>query len=262
MPPTLPYYRESGSGDTTVFLFHGAYGDGRYFARLQQHLARGGRRVITWDCPGYGESPAPLTATVEGFADRAVALVDEIGSERNIVIGHSMGSLIAPLTVNRAKRAVAGLVLSATSPGFVARSPEDQARFLAERLDPIRNGMTVAEYVPKLLKVMMGPDATGPDVDLVVRVVSEMDTAVFERSLTALTLYDGRPALREVTVPTLLIAGEHDTACPPAGMRVVESLLADVRFHELARVGHYGFAEDFPRFTQVLDSFLQEVDPR
>ncbi|MGX1856665.1 alpha/beta fold hydrolase [Dietzia sp. NPDC055340] len=260
MPTTLPHFREAGEGETTVFLLHGAYGDGRYFRRLQDHLADGGRRVVAWDCPGYGVSASPASATVEGFADAAIGMIDALGTSRNVVLGHSMGSLIAPLAVNATSRTVSGVVLSAASAGFKARTAEDQDRFLHERLDPIRQGMTVAEYAPKLLRKMMGPGAAGKDVDLVVQVISEMDTDVFERSLTALTKYDGRPALRELAVPTLLIAGECDTACPPAGMRVIDDLVADSRFHELSGVGHYGFAEDFDRYSALVDQFLAEVD--
>ena len=120
--------------------------------------------------------------------------------------------------------------------------------------------MTVAEYAPQLLQQMMGPGASGEDVDLVVQVVSEMDTEVFARSLKALTMYDGRPSLRELSLPTLLIAGECDTACPPAGMRGIAELVSDSRYHELSGVGHYGFAEDFDRYSALVDEFLAEVD--
>lgn len=259
MSTALPFFRESGEGATTVFLFHGAYGDSRYFRRLQDQLAASGRRVVAWDCPGYGESEPARSDSVEGFAEAATALIDEVGTDRNVVLGHSMGSLIAPLAVNNARRDVVGVVLSASSPGFELRSKEEQERFIDERLGPIRQGMTVAEYAPKLLQQMMGPSASGNDVDHVIKVVSEMDTAVFERSMKAITSYDGRAALQALSVPTLLLAGEYDTACPPAGMRVMADLVPNVRYEEMSGVGHYGFAEDFDRYYALVDDFLSGV---
>lgn len=148
MSPSLPFHREAGTGDVTVFLFHGAYGDGRYFDQLSNHLVDQGYRVITWDCPGYGSSAPLPESTIETFADAATRLVDALGTDRNVVFGHSMGGLIAPRVANAAAKPVVAMVLSASSPGFKARTPEDQQRFLAERLDPIRNGMSVAEYAP------------------------------------------------------------------------------------------------------------------
>lgn len=259
MSHPLPYFRERGESSTTVFLFHGAYGDGRYFDKLAEHIASRGYRTITWDCPGYGESPVLETSTIETYADAATQLVDELGTEKNVLFGHSMGALISPRVAAQAKANISGVILSAASAGFQARDPEDQKRFLAERLDPIRNGMAVSEYAPGLLKVMMGPGAAGPEVDKVVQVVSEMKTETFERSLTALTLYDGREPLKNLQVPTLLVAGEFDTACPPAGMRKIHDLVPDSKFVEIPGIGHYGFAENFEAYSEPIDSFLDTV---
>ncbi|MCT2061427.1 alpha/beta fold hydrolase [Dietzia cinnamea] len=259
MSTSLSFFRESGDGDSTVFLLHGAYGDSRYFDRLREALAGSGRRVVAWDCPGYGQSAVADVDTVEGFAAAATKLFDEVGTKRNVVLGHSMGSLIAPRAVNDSRRDIAGVILSASSPGLKMRSQEDQDRFIAERLEPIHQGMSVAEYAPALLKTMMGPGASGPDVDHVVTVVSDMDTAVFERSMKALTSYDNRPSLEALTPPTLLLAGEHDTACPPAGMRTMVDIIPNARYEEMSGVGHYGFAEDFDRYFAIVDGFLTEV---
>lgn len=259
MSLTLPFYRERGESSTTIFLFHGAYGDGRYFDKLAEHFADLGYRTVTWDCPGYGESPVLETSTIETYADAATNLVDELGTERNVLLGHSMGALVAPRVAAQAKANIVGVILSAATAGFKTRTPEEQAKFLEERLDPIRNGMAVSEYAPGLLKVMMGPGASGPEVDKVVRVVSEMETETFERSLTAITLYDGREALRNLKVPTLLVAGEYDTACPPAGMRVIHDLVADSTYVEIPGIGHYGFAEDFENYTKPIEQFLSQV---
>lgn len=255
----LPFYREDGSGAVTVFLFHGAYGDGRYFKTLSEHLVAAGYRTIVWDCPGYGGTEPLYESTIESFSEAATALVDELGTEHNILFGHSMGSLIVPRVAVQTKKNILGAVLSAGSPGFKARSPEDQKRFLKERLDPIREGSTVAEYAPTLLKTMMGEGAQGPEVDLVVQVISEMETDVFERSLIALTKYDGRPTLEQVKVPVLLIAGEQDTACPPAGMQVIADHLDNPTLKVIEGIGHYGFAENFDAYTSVIDKFLQEL---
>lgn len=259
MSHPLPYFRERGESSTTVFLFHGAYGDGRYFDKLAEHFVSRGYRTITWDCPGYGESPVLENSTIETYAEAATQLVDEKGTERNVLFGHSMGALISPRVAAQAKADITGVILSAASAGFQARDPEDQKRFLAERLDPIRNGMAVSEYAPGLLKVMMGPDAAGAEVDKVVQVVSEMETATFERSLTALTMYDGREALKNLQVPTLLVAGEYDTACPPAGMKKIHELVENSSFVEIPGIGHYGFAEDFQAYTKPIDAFLDRL---
>lgn len=257
---TLPRHEIAGDGDTTVFLLHGAYGDGRYFAHTRDLLAEAGYRAVVWFCPGYGGTPIPENNSIESHADALTALVRAAGTDRNVVVGHSMGALIAPLaTVN--EPAIHGLVLSGASAGFASRSPEDQKRYLAERLEPIENGQTVAEYVRPLLGSMMGPGASGPLVDHVVQVILAMPTETFAASIRAIAAYDSRPALAEVAVPTLLLAGIEDTACPVAGMRRIHEMIADSQIRELEGVGHYGFAERPEEWHGHLLDFLTRQFP-
>ncbi|MCB1395400.1 MAG: alpha/beta hydrolase [Rhodobacter sp.] len=239
---TLPVYRTRGSGNTTVFLLHGAYGDGRYFDDLANSLAAAGYRVVDWDAPGYGESPASEPATIEAFAEAAQAMIRKEGTATNVVLGHSMGALIGPRLTN-AEDKVNGLILSAGSMGLPSRSPEEQKTFLDERLAPLEQGMTVQEYARPLITHMMAKGASGPLVDKVFEVVLGMRTETFRASLNAITLYDGRSAVASLTKPTLMIAGEFDPACSAAGMQMMHEAAPHSEFHIIEGVGHYGFAE-------------------
>lgn len=257
---TLPAHHITGTGTTTVFLLHGAYGDGRYFDHTRDVLADAGYRVVVWHCPGYGGTPIPADNSIESHAAAVERLVRAVGSEHNVLLGHSMGALIAPLATVR-EATVSGLILSSASAGFASRTPEDQKRYLAERLEPIENGKTVAEYVRPLLGNMMGPGASGPLVDRVVEVILSMPTETFAASIRAISAYDSRPALGEVAVPTLLLAGTEDTACPVAGMRTIQKMIPGSELHELQGVGHYGFAERPEEYHGHVLDFLRRRFP-
>jgi pimeloyl-ACP methyl ester carboxylesterase len=256
MSDVLADHQICGEGEVTVFLLHGAYGDGRYFSHTRDVLVAAGYRVVVWDCPGYGRSPIPDDSGIEAHATAAAELVTAVGGTRNVLLGHSMGGLIAPRAALLVPERVVGVVLSCTSAGIVTRSAEEQKRFFAERVDPITDGQSVGEYAPGLLKTMMGPGAAGPLVDTVVSVVCEMRTETFKASMRAIATYDGTEALRQLRVPVLLIAGELDPACPPDGLRYMSTLIADNELHEIAGVGHYGFAERPDEYHPLLLSFL------
>ncbi len=256
----LPEYKVIGNGGTTVFLLHGAYGDGSYFENTAKVLAGDGYRVVVWNCPGYGNSPAPVDASIEAFAAAASTLVKAEATTINVVLGHSMGGLIGPRLAN-IEPLVDGLVLSAASAGFASRTPEDQKRYLAERLQPIEEGQSVAEYVRPLLKSMMGPGAQGQLVDHVFEVILAMKTETFANSIRAISAYDGRQALKDVAVPTLLLSGTADTACPVGGMRKMAEVIDDSRIYEMEGVGHYGFAERPDEYHAELLKFLQQRFP-
>lgn len=253
----MPQYERFGSGDTTVFLLHGAYGDGRYFADLAGRLVDSGYRVIVWDCPGYGLSEPVEKPSIETFTQAAINLIEHEKTATNIVLGHSMGALIAPLLSTQCA-AVNGVILSAGSPGFVARTPEDQKIYLKERLEPIENGMSVSDYAKPLIKYMMAEHSKGELVDQVFDVVLSMKTETFATSIRAISAYDSRPALRAMTVPTLLLAGSDDPACTANGMRGMSEIVQDSEFHILDAVGHYGFAEKSSEYYTVVLGFLKK----
>ncbi|MDR7084131.1 pimeloyl-ACP methyl ester carboxylesterase [Arthrobacter ginsengisoli] len=257
MTETLPEYRVSGAGDTTIFMLHGAYGDGRYFANTAAYLAEAGYRVVVWNCPGYGQDETPADFSIDYAGNAARALIEAEGTGTNILLGHSMGALIAPNAAMKSNGRVHGIILSGASIGFQNRTPQDQARFLKERIAPItEQGMTVQEYAPSLLKTMMAPDAKGHLVDLVYKVISEMKTDAFMASMKALTEYNNTPATKAINVPTLLLSGEFDTACPPAGMEKLAAIIPDSEYHMIRDAGHYAFAEQVDAYHAHLIDFL------
>ncbi|MCW2093055.1 UNVERIFIED_ORG: pimeloyl-ACP methyl ester carboxylesterase [Rhodococcus erythropolis] len=256
MSESLPRHRIDGDGDTTVFMFHGAYGDGRYFGNTGDYLVSAGYRVVVWDCPGYAGSVVEYGTAITDHAKAAADLVRAVGSQSNILLGHSMGGMIAPAAAALLGDSAQAVVLSATSSGLQTRNPEARQSFIDERVTPISQGKTIGEYAPGLLATMMGPGAAGPLVDRVIEVVTEMPSEVFLSSMDAIIAYDGMPALRELTVPTLLLAGEFDTACPPADMALMAERIPDSEMQVLAGVGHYPFAEAPDSYHEILLDFL------
>ena len=85
-------YREAGVGPT-LFLLHGMNGGSQSWAHLFQSLAPI-FRVVAWDAPGFGESDV-FGDSVKDFKDAAVALMKSLKLTNTILIGHSMGGVIA-----------------------------------------------------------------------------------------------------------------------------------------------------------------------
>jgi pimeloyl-ACP methyl ester carboxylesterase len=257
-----PRYTVHGEADTTLFMLHGAYGDGRYFDDVVCRFTARGLRVVVWTCPGYGPEPVPEGFGMPLLADFAATMIRREATRTNVLLGHSMGGLIAPRVPPLTDGLVHGLILSASSAGFVSRTPEDKARYLAERVKPITDdGLSVAEYADRLLTKMMAPGAAGRLVDRVREVVREMKTESFIASMTAITEYDSIASLRAVAVPTLLIAGRHDTATPASGMRRIQELIPGSEYHEVQEAGHYSFAEAADEFERVVTDFVGSIAP-
>jgi pimeloyl-ACP methyl ester carboxylesterase len=89
------FYEEAGGGDLPLVFVHGWCCDHTYFAPQFEHFRRK-HRVVTVDLRGHGQSDKPTQSyTMEAFADDMAGMCDQLGVEKPVVIGHSMGGIVA-----------------------------------------------------------------------------------------------------------------------------------------------------------------------
>ncbi|MCU1644973.1 MAG: alpha/beta hydrolase [Nocardia sp.] len=259
----LPDHNVHGPAvDTTLFLLHGAYGSKEYWLPLIDDVTRAGYRVVAWDAPGYGISPLPSDPSIETYAQAALDLIDAVGTGRNVVLGHSMGGLVAQRIQRLAPHRTDGLILSATVHTYNHSGPEWQEEFQRTRVAPLTQGRPISDYAPELLRSMMGPGAHGPAVDLVLQTVRRMNSEHFLAAMRAVAQYDDPDVLPGIVVPTLLLAGSLDTTCPPHVMSRMAAAIPDARYVELPDCGHFGWAEAPASYARhVIDHLDRIVDP-
>lgn len=254
----FPDYSVTGEGDATVFLLHGAFGSRIYWQDQIEALVAAGYRVVAWDAPGYGVSPLPETFDIDVAARALARLIDAVGGERNVLLGHSMGGMIAQQAFDLRRDRIHGLVLSATSAAFGRAEGEWQQAFVRERVAPLDAGQSIDQFAPAMLRSMMAPGATGNGVQRVIEVVNTMRPETFRAAIAAIVRFDGRHILPKMQVPVLCIAGEHDlSAAPPAVMEKLAGKLAQGEFVCMSDVGHFAWAEQPQQFNHYLLDFLQ-----
>lgn len=257
-PLRVPDFQVAGDADTTVFLLHGAYGSKDYFRHEIETLVRAGLRVVAWDAPGYGLSALPpQDLSIESMAQAAGRLIDLMGSRTNIVLGHSMGGIIAPAVYAARPNKVHAVGISATVASFSQKTEEDRKTFLAERIDPLMRGTSFRETATPVVDSMFAPGSGGPLVDLVREVALSTSKETFCAAIKAIVDYEGVPTLRNLKVPTLLLAGRHDKVGRPDGMLAIQQqYVPHARYHVLPNSGHYAFAEEPEAFNRHLLDFV------
>ena len=260
------YQVAGGDTDTTVFLLHGAYGSKEYFRYEIDTLVRAGYRVVAWDAPGYGISPLPPAGlSIEGLAEVAGRLIDRVGSATNVVLGHSMGGVLAPAIHAARPDKVHGVVISATVGSFSQKSEQDKKTFLAERVEPLKQGKAFYDTAAAVIDSMFAPGSSGPMVDLVRRVALGTAADTFCEAIEAIVAYNGEPNLQKLQrIPVLLLAGAHDKVGRPEGMQAMKTqFVPHADYACMPQSGHYAFAEEHERFNEALLGFIrQRVEQR
>jgi pimeloyl-ACP methyl ester carboxylesterase len=261
LPDYAVHHPVVAANGTTIFLLHGAFGAKEYWRAQLQALVGAGYRVVSWDAPGYGLSALPVPLTIDHCARTLTLLLEREGGKRNIVMGHSMGGMIAQQAWRHARQHIHGYVLSATSASFGKPDGDWQKEFVRARVAPLDAGQSIPQYAPTMLRAMMGPGAAGPTVDLVIATVSQMREATFRAAVAAIVGFEGRDLLPTFDVPVLCIAGELDTTAPAAVMEKMAGKIAGAEFASLTGLGHFGWAEKPDLFNAKMLDFLSRRFP-
>jgi len=258
----LPHWREAGAaGAPCVFLLHGIGGGAGSFAAQLEPLARAGYRAVAWDMPGYGHSVAVEPFDFATLTAACLRLADHLAVRTIILVGHSLGGMLAQDVLARAPARIAGLVLAGTSASFGASDGAWQQSFLTSRTAPLDAGATMAELA---LQVAPGLVANGTDAAVVAAAVSAMagvPESTYRNALALVAQFDRRAGLSNIGVPTLLIAGDEDRTAPLGVMERMAARIGGARLVCLERCGHLMTFERPEAFQKALLDFLLENFP-
>ena len=251
----LPTFTTLGAGPTLLVL-HGIGGGNQAFAPQVESFAAAGYRAVAWDMPGYGHSAPIEPHTFKGLAQSCVALIEGLQCPSVILLGHSMGGMVAQEVVARRPDLVNRLILCGTSPAFGKPDGDWQRDFIARRTAPLNAGQSMAEMAEALVPQMIGPGALPEGVRLARHCMAQVSPATYRRALQVLVTFDRKANLPNIHVPTLLVAGEFDKNAPPAVMEKMAEQIAGSRYAEMAGVGHLQNLEAPDQFDALVLEFL------
>ncbi len=265
----LPTFSSLGSGPI-ILMLHGIGGGHRAFAPQVETFASLGYRAVAWDMPGYGHSAPIEPYTFKGLAQSCIALIEALlgaDDERRraehggsvILLGHSMGAMVAQEVVARRPELVNRLILCGTSPSFGKPDGDWQRDFIAQRTAPLDAGQSMADLAQVLVPQMIGPGSLPEGVALATRCMAGVHPPAYRKALEALVTFDRRAALPLIRVPTLLVAGEFDRNAPPAVMQKMAGQIAGSRYAELPGIGHLQNLEAPDEFDALVLGFLADT---
>ena len=253
----VPYFDERGTGTTTVLMLHGIGGGRQAFARQMQPLVDAGFHAVAWDMPGYGHSSTVDPYTFETLAEECIELIDVLDPERLVLVGHSMGGMVAQEVAARVPGRLAALVLAGTTAAFGKPDGEWQRRFVDERTAPLDAGGSMAALAQQLVTQMVSPDAPESARAEAIEVMSHVPPNSYRSALQALMGFDRRADLAALAMPVLLIAGSDDRNAPPAVMQGMAERMPHARYVCLERCGHLMSFERPAAFNEALLDFLR-----
>jgi len=243
----------AGSGRDLVLL-HPVGLDHTFWGAL---AALPSHRVVSVDLRGHGASPrAGRDTTLDDFADDVHAAIARHCEGPATVLGLSFGGMLAQMLALRHPADVAALVLSGCSGGF---APELRPVLRERGLSAERDGMA-AVVEPTIERWFTATFHHDPEVARVRTRLRTNDVVSWSAAWHAIATFDAFDRLRDVHVPTLVVAGEADAATPVAAATRLAQSLPDARLHVLQGAPHMMQIERRADYQRAVQDFLGELD--
>ena len=249
-------YRETGTGQTLFFL-HGMNGNSKSWENLFFSLSSS-FRVIAWDAPSFGGSDV-FGDNIEEYKNAAKALIETLKLKKIILIGHSMGGLIASQLAYDNDVSISGLILSSTHLGFGCKKGEPLMERYANRLKTFSAKLSDIDYAMERAQ-RNTPEGTSEsvikflaNVALDIRKESIRDGGRMSQET------DNTNICKDLKVPVLILSGGKDTVI---STEMHASLIAALpRAHKVVfpKAGHASFAEYPDQFNYQVTEFAKKV---
>ncbi len=249
---------EAARNPIPVVFLHGVGGAARAWTPQFKSFAAAGFAPVALDLPGYGGRPLPTSMDFQGLAADVEAQIAERGLQHPVLVGHSLGGMIAQTALRRRPDFYAAAVLSCTSPAFGNPGGDFQRKFVADRLGPLDAGKTMAELAAGLIGEIVGPAPEPAGRALAIDCMAATPGESYRAAVECLVRFDERGNLPHIRVPTLCLAGEHDRNAPAPMMERMAGKIPGARYVCLSGVGHLPNLEAPAKFDAAILGFLHE----
>ncbi|MCB9594657.1 MAG: alpha/beta fold hydrolase [Sandaracinaceae bacterium] len=222
------FHTDTGSG-RPVIAAHGTPATSRDFRWLDSAL-EGRLRLIRLDLPGFGRTPERTSRdqTLPALGEVVVEAIEALGLEGAVVLGHSMGSVVA-LEAAAASERVAGLALVNGSGPMFHRGTFPRTYRVIERvvdLHPLARRATAGVLLPVARLAGYSKRLSEAEQVWALRLCARQDPARFERTMRALDK------------PVLVAWAEDDPSVEPKVSRALIACVNDPEVVRFAKGGH------------------------
>ncbi len=251
---TRIHYEMQGSADAPVLIFSNSLGTDLAMWTPQMAHATKRYRVLRYDKRGHGESSRPKGPyTIELLGKDAIGLLDALKIGRAHFCGISIGGQTGLWLGIHAPERLKKLVVSNTG-AKIGTTAGWNARIETVRKDGLK---AVSSAVIERWFTAKFREKEPTTVEEIRQMLEGQDAEGYAGCCAAVQDFDAREQVKRVKVPTLVMAGTHDTSTPPSEGRFIAGEIAGAKYVELD-AAHLSNIEANEKFTDELLRFVAE----
>jgi N-formylmaleamate deformylase len=248
------HYTRTGGSKPPLILLHGLTANGACWAEVA-HALEADYDGIMPDARGHGKSSAPdYGYRYEDHANDIVGLIAALRLSHSILIGHSMGGLIAAIVAGRNPELLHCVILA--DPTFL--SPEVQRKIRdSDVVDQHRRYLTMSLNDVVAEARSRHPDRSLDTIERIARARLQTSLAAFDILMPPNPNYT--QVVSAIEVPILLVIGGSEGVVSPEVAAGLQRLNPRLQVEQIPEGGH-GLHYDQPeRFVNIVKSFLRSI---
>ena len=239
---------EAGTGDPIIYV-HGVVTTSNIFPNYLDAFSPNYRGIAV-DLRGYGDSQKPPSGfTIDQFATDLIKLADQLGIEKPVWVGVSMGGMILQRLALDYPDRVRALVLVSTTDG---------AMILDKNIETIGAPRDYQKVSQTIIAESFPPGTEPALYQPLIDRIPTWNATVLREALGSMSRFDVHGQLSQIHVPTLIMVGAKDDVATTAIAKGIHEQIPDSRLAEF-HTGHFIMAEDPDAFQAVLGEFLNKV---
>lgn len=248
------HYREDGDPAGPPVVFINSLGTDLRLWDPVLPLLPGGLRFIRYDMRGHGLSDCPEAPYSMGaLITDAERLMDHLGVTEAVVVGISIGGMIAQGLAVKRLDLVRGMVISNTAVKIGTRAMWD------ERIAGVRAGGIEALADAILERWFSKAFRASPQIALWRNMLVRQPAEGYIGCAAAVSHTDFYTPTSDLSLPALAIAGSEDGSTPPDLVRETADLIKGSRFHLVRGAGHLPCVEKPEEYAETLTTFFREI---
>lgn len=250
----LEYAEQGNAGGVPVIFLHGVTDSWHSFETTLPHLPPSVHAfAISQRGHGNSERPEDVYTPVLFAADLA-AFIEQKDLGAVVIVGHSMGGIIAQQFVLNYPQLTSALVIVGSDPA-ISKNP-GIAEFKQEVLK--MEGEPNREFMVAFQNGTLSKPIDSSYFNLLVNESMKVPVAVFKAALKGFADVDYTPLLDKVTHPALIFWGDKDMIFQREGQERLTSLLRNSKWLVYKGTGHALHWEEPKRFANDLTEFIEK----
>ena len=249
-------YRETGEG-IALFFLHGMNGSSQSWENTFKSL-RSSFRLIAWDAPSFGQSDI-FGDDICDYKNAAITLMHSLNMKNTVLIGHSMGGIIATQLASDKDLPVTGLILSSSHLGFAWPKGRTLMPRYANRIKQVKeNGPDLKNTLARV-KRSVGPDTPESIIKFLANIAQKASIESIRDGGRISQETNNRPICSTISVPVLILSGGQDKIISSEMHAEVLTAFPKAKHIEFRKAGHASYAEYPHLFNGQVKKFAKKV---